>query len=105
MVVQAVADHDYRFRDICVGWPHDARIFVNSSIYKRITEDKLIDSTGFRTILGQQITPCIIGDSTYPMQTCLLKPFSHSTSLNSQQKILIIDYLEHVLFLKMLLGI
>ena len=89
MVVQAVVDHDYLFRDICVGWPgsvHDARIFVNSSIYKRITEDKLIESTGFRTILGQHITPCIIGDSAYPMQTWLLKPFSHSTSLNSQQK-------------------
>ena len=57
---------------------YDARIFVNSSIYKRITEDKkLIESTGFRTILGQQIPPCIIGDSAYPMQTWLLKPFSH----------------------------
>ena len=53
--------------------------FVNSSIYKHIiTEDKLIESTGFRTILGQQITPCIIGDSAYPIQTWLLKPFSHS---------------------------
>ena len=48
MVVQAVVDHDYLFRDICVEWPgsvHDARIFVNSRIYKRITEDKLIERT------------------------------------------------------------
>ena len=60
MIVQAVVDHDYLFSDICVGWPgsvHDARIFVNSSIYKRITEDKLIECTGFCTILGQQIPP------------------------------------------------
>ena len=42
MVVQAVADHQYIFQDICVGWAgsvHDARIFVNSLIYKRISED------------------------------------------------------------------
>ena len=43
MVVQAVVDLDYLLRDIhvCVGWPgsvYDARIFVISSIYKRITE-------------------------------------------------------------------
>ena len=89
MVVQAVVDHDYHIRDKCVEWRgsvHNARIFVNFSIYKRITEDKLIESTGFHTVLGQQIPPCIIGDSAYPMQTWLLKPFSHSTSLNSQQK-------------------
>ena len=36
------------------------------------------------------------------MQTWLLKPFSHSTSLNSQQKYF---NLKHVLLLKMILGI
>ena len=56
--------------------------------------DKVIESTGFHTILGQQIPPCIIGDTAYPM--LLLKPFSHSTSLNSQFFFLIIDYLEHI---------
>ena len=42
MVVQAVVDHDYLIRDKCVESPgsvHNARIFVNLSIYKRITED------------------------------------------------------------------
>ena len=40
MIVQAIVDHDYLFRDICVGWPgsvHDARVFTNSLIYKQIT--------------------------------------------------------------------
>ena len=44
MIVQAIVDHEYLFRDICVGWPgsvHNARVFVNSSIYKKITEDSI----------------------------------------------------------------
>ena len=45
MLLQAVVDQDYMFRDICVGRAgsvHDARVFVNSLIYKRITEDGLL---------------------------------------------------------------
>ena len=36
IVVQAIVDHEYLFRNICVGWPgsiHDARIFSNSNIF------------------------------------------------------------------------
>ena len=42
MLVQVVVDHDYLFRDICVGWAgsvHDARVFMNSLLYNKITED------------------------------------------------------------------
>ena len=88
MVVQAVVDHEYVFRDICVGWPgsvHDARIFINSMIYKRITEDKILECVG-RTILGHNIPLCIIGDSAYPIQPWLMKPFSGDSSLTPQQK-------------------
>ena len=33
------------FRDICAGWPgsvHDARVLVNSSLYKKATEGKIL---------------------------------------------------------------
>lgn len=36
VVMQAVVDHFYLFRDIVVGWPgsvHDARVLSNSAIY------------------------------------------------------------------------
>ena len=89
MIVQAVVDHEYLFRDICVGWPgsvHDARVFVNLQIYKKITEDCILGSEPCRTILGKQIPLCIVGDSAYPIQTWLMKPFAHNTSLTAQQK-------------------
>ena len=89
MIIQAIVDHDYIFRDICVGWPgsvHDARVFANSLIYKKITEEKLLDNVGNRTILGRQIQPCLVGDSAYPMHTWLVKPFNFNSSLTAKQK-------------------
>ena len=89
MIIQAIVDHDYIFRDICVGWPgsvHDARVFANSLIYKKITEEQLLDNVGNRTILGRQIKPCLVGDSAYPMHTWLVKPFNFNSSLTAKQK-------------------
>ena len=45
MIMQAIVDHNYLFLDICVGWPgsvHDARVFVNSAIYKKIAEENIL---------------------------------------------------------------
>ena len=44
MIIQAIVDHDYIFRDICVGWP--------GSVHE-------LDNVGNRTILGRQIQPCL----------------------------------------------
>lgn len=38
IIMQAVVDHRGLFMDICIGWPgkvHDARVFVNSSLYQK----------------------------------------------------------------------
>ena len=88
MIVQAIVDHNYLFRDICVGWPgsvHDARVFVNSAIYKKITEENILGGMD-RTMDAYQVPVCIVGDSAYPIQTWLMKPFSNNTSLDSRQK-------------------
>ena len=53
------------FRDICVGWlgsVHDARVFANSLIYRKITEDALLCSGECRTHLGTQVPLYLIGD-------------------------------------------
>ena len=88
-LIQAIVDHNYMFRDICVGWAgsvHDARVFANSLIYKRITEDGLLTDVDCRTLAGKEVPVCIIGDSAYPINTWLMKPFAETSALSPQQK-------------------
>lgn len=89
MLVQAVVDHEFLFRNLCVGWPgsvHDARVLANSSIYKKINNDQLLVGNILQ-FQGHSLRPFIIGDSAYPLLPWLIKPFSFSSSLSSQQKL------------------
>ena len=45
MIIQGLVDVSYCFLDICIGWSgsvHDARVFVHSSLYMKITDNQLI---------------------------------------------------------------
>ena len=45
IIIQAVVDHNYIFRDVCIGWPgsvHDARVFANSALYQKATSQKIL---------------------------------------------------------------
>lgn len=88
VILQGVVDHSYRFLDINVGWPgsvHDARVFARSSLYSNITEKHVLPDKKI-TINGIDIPLFLIGDSAYPLDTWLMKPFTHSTSLTQQQQ-------------------
>ena len=87
MIIQAIIDHEYIFRDICIGWPgsvHDARVFINSLIYKKITEDDILENEEVQTIGGCQVPVCIVGDSAYPLLSWVMKPFDDTAT--SEQK-------------------
>ena len=88
IILQAVVDHEYLFRDVMVGWPgsvHDARVLVNSQLYHRIQNKELL-TTSSRTLLGKDIRPFLVGDSAYPLSTWLMKPFPHNSALSDRQK-------------------
>ena len=45
MLVQVVVDHEFLFRNLCIGWPgsvHDARVLANSSVFKKISNGQLL---------------------------------------------------------------
>lgn len=68
------------FTDCLVGWPgsvHDARVFSNSKLYRRMqNEDQdLIPPDSF-----------IVADSVYPLLNWGLTSFKHSQNLTAQQR-------------------
>ena len=88
VILQAVVDHDYLFRDVMVGWPgsvHDARVLANSKIYFKATSKKILN-TSSTNIRGTEIFPFLIGDSAYPLSTWLIKPFPHHSNLTDRQR-------------------
>ena len=78
VVMQAVVDSRYMFRDIVVGWPgsvHDARVLSNSKLYDLGIKEELFDSNIKQTILGCHIRPLILGDPVYPFLNWLMKGY------------------------------
>ena len=59
-------------------------MFSHSSIHKKITEGTLLPDTPV-TINNTSVPLYLIGDSAYPLQAWLMKPFSHGTGLTPQQ--------------------
>ena len=74
--MQALADSNYLFRDIFVGWPgsvHDAKVFSNSQLYALGYSGRLFPSDMKEEILGKEIHPVILAVPAYPMLNWLLK--------------------------------
>ena len=85
MIVQGLVDANYRFLDICIGWPksvHDARVFVHLNVYKKFTHEHLIPNK-LVTIFVVCVPLYTIGDSAYLMQSWLMKPFAHNSDLTA----------------------
>ena len=80
-------DASYCFLDICVRWPgsvYDARAFVYPSLHKKITDNQLTPDKTER--IGSVDVPLyMIDDSAYPLQSWLMKSFTCSSDLATQQ--------------------
>ena len=78
MLIQGLVDVNYRFLDVCVGWPgsmHDARAFVHSA-----------STTTLSTSTFTKQSLYLVPDSAYPLKSWLMKPFAHNTDLTTQQR-------------------
>ena len=78
--VQAVCDYRGMFLDVDCRWPgslHDAKVFSNSSINKRMVENTL-PVTYQKLLPGHCEVPShIIGDPAYPLTPYCLKEYLH----------------------------
>ena len=103
MLLQAVVDHTYLFTDVCVGWPgsvHDARVLANSSLYKKVSQRKILCGENVK-VSGIDIPLFVVGDSAYPLRSWLMKPLTPTLPLVNGH--LIFTFPEHVLLWRMLL--
>ena len=88
VILQAVVDDKYLFRDVMVGWPgsvHDARVLSKSQLYRKVVGKEVLNTSSC-TINGMSVLPFLLGDSAYPLSQWLMKPFPHNASLSSAQQ-------------------
>jgi hypothetical protein len=90
ILMQAVVDCDYLFRDVVIGWPgsvHDARVFSNSAIFMKGNEQKLFPSDITREINGEDVSPLILADPAYHLLPWLIKGYPRNNEAPRRQKI------------------
>ena len=67
---------------LLVGW---GCLHMSTVQFTHKHTDNILDSSG-RTILGRNIPICVVGDSAYPIQPWLMKPFTDDSTRTHQQK-------------------
>ena len=86
--MQAVVDFQGIFIDVKIGWPgkvHDARIFANSSCYRKCSSGTMFPDW-CRTIGGVSVPLVILGDPAYPLLPWLMKPYLENTSTPPRER-------------------
>ena len=88
IIMQGMVNHVGLFTEVYIGWPgrvHDARVFVNSTLYKR-GQDRTLFPDWKKTISGKEIPLLVLGDPAYPLLPWLMKAFQDNGSLTREQK-------------------
>ncbi|KAH9326197.1 hypothetical protein KI387_006375, partial [Taxus chinensis] len=78
MIMQAVVDHEMRFRDILTGWPgsiNDYGVLKNSGFFKLCEKGQRLNGPMKELQDGSQIREYILGDEGYPLLPWLLTPY------------------------------
>ena len=80
IVLMAMVDAKYRFIWGSCGFPgnsHDSIIFQSTQLWTNISEGQGIPSIG-KDLGGVTVPPLVLGDSAFPFQTWLMKPFTNA---------------------------
>ena len=87
IVMMALVDSNYRFIWGTCGFPgnsHDSIIFQSTNLWADIKEKGIIPSIA-KNENGTLIPPIILGDSAFPFQTWLMKPYGNAVLTPEQR--------------------
>ena len=90
ILMQAVVDANYLYRDVVIGWPgsvHDARVFSNSEIFKKGDKNKLFHPDLTREINGEDVPPLILADPAYPLLPWIMKGYPRNSNAPRSQRV------------------
>ena len=90
ILMQAVVDCNYLYRDVVIGWPrsvHDARVFSNSAIFKKGNNGKLFPIELTKEINGEEIPPFIVADLAYPLLPWVLKGYPNDKNAPRRERV------------------
>ena len=76
----AFVDGKYRFIWASCGFPgnsHDAVILQSTDLWQQMKEGDFIPKIG-KEVHGKTVPPLILGDSAFPFQTWLIKPYTNA---------------------------
>lgn len=88
IVLQAVVDANGLFWDLCIGYPgsvHEAKILRCSYLWDKLKDGQLLGQNTV-SISGCDVGHYLIGDTEHPLQNWLMRPFSETDGLTSQQQ-------------------
>ena len=91
LILQGLVDFEYRFLDICVGWPgkvHDARVFKTlQCLLCVVLELSSRPTCQFSSVMisGVRVPPLVLGDSAYALSEWLMKPYTDRGNLSPDE--------------------
>ena len=89
IILQGTVNNLGHFMDIYVGWPgrvHDARVFVNSSIFRKDEDKKLLPN--WTEVIAETDVPLVLlEDPAYPLLPWLIIAFLDNGHLSAEQKL------------------